>query len=199
MIGVIDYGLGNMFSLENALKYIGAKFRVIRAPEETRAVDALILPGVGAFPEGMKKLGAKGMDETVKAWQKPLLGICLGMQLLFSESEEFTSTKGLCLLPGRVVKIEGSVKVPHMGWNRLDIRFETPLTKGFPKNANAYFVHSFKAEAGADIVAASVDYDQEITAIAARGNVFGTQFHPEKSGDAGLLILENFARLSKSI
>lgn len=198
MIGIIDYGLGNLFSLGNALQFIGCPYRFIKKPEEAEGLSSLILPGVGAFPEGMKNLNASGMTAMIKEWKKPLLGICLGMQLLFDESEEFTLTKGLSLIPGKVTKIKTNYKIPHMGWNSLTFDKDCPLFDGINEDPYVYFVHSFMAETEPKYLIASADYGARITAAAARGNVYGTQFHPEKSGDAGLTILKNFMRLSEA-
>ncbi|NCA67226.1 MAG: imidazole glycerol phosphate synthase subunit HisH [Clostridia bacterium] len=195
MIGVIDYGLGNMFSLANALNYIKAEFRTVATPEDSLGLSGLILPGVGAFPEGMRKLALSGIDTLLKQYKKPILGICLGMQLLFEESEEFGLTDGLSLIPGRVIKIQNAPKIPHMGWNELTINFPTTLTGKLPDKSQVYFVHSYKAVTDQQYLAASSDYYEDITAIACRGNVYGTQFHPEKSGDAGIIMLKNFIQL----
>ncbi len=195
MIGVIDYGLGNMFSLGNALKHIKAEFCTVQSPEEITGLNGLILPGVGAFPEGIKKLKAKAMDKLLREYKLPILGICLGMQLLFDESEEFGIHKGLGLISGRVVKLQNAPKIPHMGWNALDIQISTPLTSHLPVNPHMYFVHSFKAVTEKAYLAAATDYYQQITAIACRDNVYGTQFHPEKSGDSGIQVLRNFINL----
>lgn len=192
MIGLVDYGLGNMFSLQNALRYIGAPFAVVRRPEELSACKSLILPGVGAFPEGMKRLTASGMASALKNWNGYLLGICLGMQLLFEESEEFSKTEGLSLLPGRVVPLTAAKKIPQIGWNTLTVR-ENPLTANLDAPC-VYFVHSYKAETPAQL--AYAEYGEVITAIAGAGKVFGTQFHPEKSGETGIAILKNYVKLA---
>ncbi|MDR3185654.1 MAG: imidazole glycerol phosphate synthase subunit HisH [Christensenellaceae bacterium] len=197
MIGVIDYGLGNMFSLLHALKHIGADFTIVNTATEEN-LDALILPGVGAFPEGMKKLINSGMIDFIVKWRKPLLGICLGMQLLFSDSEEFTHTKGLDLIEGNVVKIKGNLKIPHMGWNGLDFHIKTSLCDGISSGDNMYFVHSYKVETPKEYVVATAEYGQDITAIVKKDNVIGMQFHPEKSGECGLKLLKNFVKMSKN-
>lgn len=196
MIGIIDYGLGNMFSLANALAYCRAEFTTVYTPDEIEKenLDGLILPGVGAFPQGMRKLNECGLGSYLKQYQKPLLGICLGMQLLFEEGEEFERTLGLGLINGRVVKIEGKIKIPHVGWNELNIKIPCPLTQGLA-STHMYFVHSYKAVTNDNNLIASADYHQTITAIAGANNVYGTQFHPEKSGDAGLQLLKNFINL----
>lgn len=194
MIGIIDYGLGNMFSLKNALDFVGASYKTVKSPEEAEGLKGLILPGVGAFPEGIAKLASSGMDTLIKQYKSPILGICLGMQLLFEEGEEFGLNKGLGLIPGRVVKLGYAPKIPHMGWNELNILLPTPLTQSV-KKPHVYFVHSYKAVTAREHLAATADYYQEITAIAFCGNVYGTQFHPEKSGAEGITMLKNFVAL----
>lgn len=199
MIGIVDYGLGNLFSLANALKYIGAEFSYVKTPDEIEGKSSLILPGVGAFPEGMKRLAESGMTQALTAYKKPLLGICLGMQLLFDSSEEFSFTKGLGLIPGKVVRLSGdNIKIPHIGWNLLEDVKESPIIKGLGDKAFVYFVHSYKALTEDKYLVAASDYHQKITAIASNGNVYGTQFHPEKSGDAGIIILKNFINLGEN-
>jgi|AGTN01.1.fsa_nt_gi imidazole glycerol phosphate synthase, glutamine amidotransferase subunit len=195
MIAVVDYGLGNLFSLGNALKFIGAGFKFIKAPEEA---EAYILPGVGAFPEGMRRLQEGGFVRFLKENTKPLLGICLGMQLLFDSSEEFTHTEGLGLIPGKVTKLGcgEDLKIPHMGWNELTIKKPSPLTEGI-SGGSVYFVHSYRALPRPENLLATAFYGEEIAAIAGKGNVFGVQFHPEKSGDRGLKILKNYVNLAE--
>lgn len=198
MIAIIDYGAGNLFSVQNALTYLGFESRVSSGKEELEKAEGLILPGVGAFPDAMEMLGKSGLVETVKreAARKPFLGICLGMQLLFDEGYEFRKTAGLGLIPGRVDRIICPHKIPHMGWNHLDIKRESPLLKGVSPGSSVYFVHSYMAYTGAENIAAACGYGTEIPALAERGNVFGAQFHPEKSGDTGLRILKNFGELT---
>ena len=199
MIGIIDYGLGNLFSIHNALKSVNISSKIITSPEQISGYDRLILPGVGAFPEGMKHLKEKGFIEILKNTTKPILGICLGMQLLFEEGEEFCKTEGLGLIPGRVVSIEkpskDNLKIPHMGWNKLEIIKESSLSKSLEGNY-VYFVHSYKVFTKTENIIAICDYGQPITAIVENNNVFGTQFHPEKSGDIGIRLLKNFANIS---
>jgi glutamine amidotransferase len=199
MIGIIDYGLGNLFSIHNALKSVNISSKIITSPEQISGYDRLILPGVGAFPEGMKHLKEKGFTEILKNTAKPILGICLGMQLLFEEGEEFFKTEGLGLIPGRVVSIEkpskDNLKIPHMGWNKLEIIKESSLSKSLEGNY-VYFVHSYKVFTKTENIIAICDYGQPITAIVENNNVFGTQFHPEKSGDIGIRLLKNFANIS---
>lgn len=198
-IGIIDYGMGNLQSVKNALDYIGAKAFITAEILALEAADKIILPGVGAFEEAAKRLRDKGLDiflEQVKAQGKPLLGICLGMQLLFDTSSEFGHHQGLGLLPGDVVKFEDKgLKIPHMGWNSLTIHKKAPLFEDLPAKPQVYFVHSYHLVTQADVVAATTHYGGEIQVAAQKGQVFGLQFHPEKSGDVGLKILKNFAHL----
>lgn len=199
-IGIIDYGMGNLQSVKNALDYIGAPAFITAEISALEGADKIILPGVGAFEEAVKRLRDKGLDtflERVKAEGKPLLGICLGMQLLFDTSSEFGHHQGLGLLPGDVVKFEDKgLKIPHMGWNSLAIHKKAPLFEGLPAKPQVYFVHSYHLVTKADVVAATTHYGGEIQVAAQKEQVFGLQFHPEKSGDVGLKILENFAGLS---
>ncbi len=195
-IGIIDYGMGNLHSVKNALDFIGADSFVSDNIEELSMADGLILPGVGAFPDAMDRLIETGLDSFIKEYvkTKPLIGICLGMQLLFDKSFEFRECEGLGLIGGEVVKItDEGLKVPHMGWNELAIVNSSPITASLSDGDHVYFVHSYKAlvKDRADLVAVT-DYGSEVTAIVARGNVFGCQFHPEKSETVGLGILRNF-------
>ena len=195
-IAIIDYGAGNLKSVANALHYIGASYCISSEPSELEQADALILPGVGAFPDAMQAL--QGLLETVKqeAKRKPFLGICLGMQVLFETGLEGGTTAGLGLLPGQVEKIPTAFKLPQIGWNNLSILHPCALTNGLSGGEYVYFVHSYRAVvANRDDLCAVCDYGSEITAICARGNIFGCQFHPEKSGDVGLQILQNFVNL----
>ena len=202
MIALIDYDAGNMRSVEKALDFLGEKPVVTRKREEILGADRIILPGVGSFGDAMHNLEAFGLTEVIKeAVEKkiPLLGICLGMQVLFEKSEESPGVKGLGILEGEIVrfpKTEG-LKIPHMGWNSLHITEGARLFQGIPQDSYVYFVHSYylKAEDEA-IVAASTEYGVPIHASVERKNVFACQFHPEKSGDVGLRILENFIQLS---
>ncbi len=204
MIGIIDYGMGNLYSVKNALDYIGAKALISSDPAALASCDKLILPGVGAFPQAMERLKETGLDVFVKAKAGegvPLLGICLGMQLLFDKSYEFTECEGLSLIGGTVERMsaeyEGEkLKIPHMGWNSLTLDKNCPILSGLNNGDFVYFVHSYKAHLTdpADLAAHTV-YDGAVTAVVARGNIFGAQFHPEKSGEVGLRILRNFAAL----
>lgn len=197
MIGIIDYGAGNLFSVKNALDYIGAESQVVSSASEIEMSDKLILPGVGAFPDAMRLLTEKGLDVVIKQQQKPLLGICLGMQLLFEVSSEFEQTKGLGLIDGEVNLIDfgdnPKLKIPHMGYNSLDFVNPCPLLKGIDEGAFVYFVHSYMAYTRQENIYASCEYNVKIPALVGRGNVFGAQFHPEKSGETGLAMLKNFA------
>lgn len=200
MIAIIDYGMGNLHSVSKAVERLGYETVTTSDPEQIMSADGAILPGVGAFGDAMQFLQETGLDEVTKRFAasgKPLLGICLGMQLLFSSSEEHGEHEGLGLLPGRVIRLEGDIKIPHMGWNRLRFHQESPLFAGLAEG-HAYFVHSFHAlpEHQTDLLA-STDYAGPVTAIVGRDNVYGAQFHPEKSGALGMQLLENFLRLSR--
>ena len=200
MIGIIDYGVGNLFSLCSRCRAIGQEAFVSGDAAELSKADRLILPGVGAFGDAAKKLKASGMADFVRAQAaegKPLLGICLGMQLLFEKSFEYGCHQGLGLLKGQVVPMEGklpaNLKIPHMGWNALDVRRGT-LLEGL-SGQYVYFVHSFFAENCEDSLSAVTEYGIPITAAVEKGNIFGCQFHPEKSGNVGLSILRKFAEV----
>ncbi len=199
MIGIVDYGAGNLHSVRNALDYLGAEARICAEAESLDGCDRLILPGVGAFGAAMKELAARGLTEPVRRFAqsgKPFLGVCLGMQMLFDESLEFGCTQGLGLIPGRVVPIDaGGLPVPHMGWNALSVRFDTAVLRPQDSGQYMYFVHSFRADCEPRYVAADAEYGESIPALVASGNVLGAQFHPEKSGEAGLTLLERFCRM----
>ena len=200
MIAVIDYGVGNLFSLTSSLKAIGAESIVTSEPEKIRAADKILLPGVGAFEDARRKLSESGLDkvivEEVKGGKK-ILGICLGMQMLFERSFEYGEHEGLGLLRGEVVAMEGKIptnlKIPHIGWNALRIKKSHPIFKYIKENDYVYFVHSYYATGCDDSLLASSEYGEELTAAVALDNVSGTQFHPEKSGEVGLSILRAFA------
>lgn len=198
MIAIVDYGMGNLYSVRCALERLGFSGFVTADPDDLERARGIILPGVGAFGDAMANLRRRGLDRAlVDAAQagKPLLGICLGMQLLFEESEEHGRHAGLGLLPGRVVRFRGPFKIPHMGWNRLRYLRASPLLAGVPEGY-VYFVHSYYvAPEARDILLAACDYHGEVPAIVGRGRLFGMQFHPEKSGKTGLALLANFARL----
>ncbi|MDD2956198.1 MAG: imidazole glycerol phosphate synthase subunit HisH [Oscillospiraceae bacterium] len=198
MTAVIDYGAGNLFSVKNALDYLGVPHLVTRDQAEIENADRLILPGVGAFPDAMAMLEELELTGVIRreAEKKPFLGICLGMQLMFEEGLEFTPTRGLGLLPGCVDKIQApGLKIPHMGWNELVYENDCPLLSGVPEGSAVYFVHSFQAQTQERYLAAWAEYGGRIPALVFRDHVFGAQFHPEKSGAAGLRILKNFCEL----
>ena len=199
MIAVIDYGVGNLFSLRSSLAAIGAETVVTAEEAAIRAADKIILPGVGAFGDAADKLRALGLDEILRqeaAEGKTILGICLGMQLLFDSSEEYGLHEGLGLLKGRVVGMEGrlppELKIPHIGWNALHFCREHPLLRHIREGDCVYFVHSFYAVDCEESLVATAEYGPELTAIVGKGNVMGCQFHPEKSGTVGLNILRAF-------
>ncbi len=197
MIAIIDYGAGNLFSVQNALNFLGIAGIVTSSAEELEKADRLILPGVGAFPDAMKMLDEAGLTEIIReqAKKKPLLGICLGMQLLFEKGYEFRETEGLGLIPGTVeLMTPPGLAVPQMGWNKLEMNEKCPLLKGL-EESYVYFVHSYAAVCADVNVAAYTDYGGNVPACVFSGNVYGCQFHPEKSGEVGLKILENFAVL----
>ncbi|MCK4798172.1 MAG: imidazole glycerol phosphate synthase subunit HisH [Spirochaetes bacterium] len=198
MIGVIDSKICNIFSLTNMLKKLDAKFIIINNPDQFDVVDKLILPGVGAFPMAMKNLEKFNYIQKIKEFVKKgnfFLGICLGMQLLFEKSKEFVITKGLELIPGTIEKIETSLVLPHMGWNDITIEQSIPLLNNVKNGADVYFVHSYKANTDEKYVAAFTKYDEKIPAVVYNNNIYGTQFHPEKSMKWGEIILKNFINL----
>ncbi len=198
MLAIIDYGAGNLRSVQKACELLGAEAVITSDASVIQQADHVILPGVGAFGDCMQSLRNANLIETVtKAAQsgKPFLGICLGMQLLFESSEETPGVPGLGIFQGEIVKIpkQEGYKIPHMGWNSLSFPKETPLFQGLPHNPFVYFVHSFYAKPkDTSIVAATTDYCGELTVAIQKDNIFATQFHPEKSGDVGLSILKNF-------
>ena len=203
MIAILDYGVGNLFSLKSSFSAIGEDVTVTADPDIIRLADRLILPGVGAFSDASRKLRASGLDSVLKEQAtagKPLLGICLGMQLLFEKSFEYGEHEGLGLLRG-VIRPIGDVtppgyKIPHMGWNSLTFSKERHALFGnLEEGAFVYFVHSYYADAPSDKIIATAEYGAPITAAVADGNVMGCQFHPEKSGDTGLEILRAFCKL----
>ena len=200
MIAVIDYGAGNLKSVTKALSYLGFENAVVSDKAALETADALILPGVGAFPKCMEALRRNGMDREIvrQAAKKPLLGICLGMQMLLDSSTELGETAGLGLIPGTVEKIDTPYKLPHIGWNSLKIVNGNPLTAGLADGDYVYFVHTFCAQPAqpADL-ALTTDYGPTVTAMVAKGDVYGCQFHPEKSGDVGMTILKNFGELNR--
>lgn len=202
MIAIVDYGVGNLFSLRSSLAKLGLEAVVTADPEVLRKADRLILPGVGAFADAMAKLEATGLVPVLKeeAAKKPLLGICLGMQLLFERSYEYGTHAGLGLIPGEVCPLEPdltdkSLKVPQIGWNALHIVREDPLFRYIQEGEYVYYVHSYYAKSCAESTLAVSEYSIPVTGAVRCGKVYGTQFHPEKSGDTGLRILRAFAEL----
>ncbi len=199
MIAILDYGVGNLFSLRSSLECIGQQVIVTADKNEIRQADKLILPGVGAFADAAKKLRDSGLDEVLReevARGKDVMGICLGMQMLFEKSYEFGEYEGLGLLKGSVVSMQGVVpaelKIPHIGWNELHFDKTHPLFRYLKEGDCVYFVHSYFATDCTDSVIATAEYGKELTAAVAKGNVMGCQFHPEKSGEVGLNILRAF-------
>ncbi len=198
MIGIIDYGAGNLFSLKNALDYLGLKNTITSSAQDIRDADRLILPGVGAFPDAMKMLVQSGLTDTIveEAEKKPLLGICLGMQMLFDYGYEFEEVRGLSLIPGEVRRIKApGLKIPHMGWS--DVKFENgcALSEGIREGCMFYYVHSYRAVTEKQYVSLYSEYGEYVPGLVFKGDVYGTQFHPEKSGEIGLRLLRNFAKL----
>lgn len=201
MIAIIDYDAGNLKSVENALQHLGEQCEITRDVEQIRNAEKVILPGVGAFGDAMEKLHSYGLVDVIREVAEKgtyFLGICLGLQLLFESSEESPGVPGLGILPGKVVAFPETkgYKIPHMGWNSLEIKERKRLFQGLPENPYVYFVHSFylKAEHEED-VAARTEYITSVDASVEHGNIFACQFHPEKSGEMGLQILKNFCEL----
>ncbi len=199
MITVVDYKLNNLRSIENTLRRLGHEVRVTSSPEDVHTAVKLILPGVGAFRDAMRNLRDLGLAEPLIERVRagiPTLGVCLGMQLLFTESEEFGLHSGLDLIPGRVIKLPADLRVPHMGWNQLHPKRANGLTQGVTESNFVYFVHSYYVEPQSpEIVLATTDYGIEFPAIVHWKNIWATQFHPEKSQHVGERLLDNFARL----
>lgn len=201
MIAIIDYGAGNIFSVKNALDHLGLESALVKDKESVKSADAVILPGVGAFPAAMEMLNMSGLVDTIKeeADKKPFLGICLGMQLIFEKGYEFEETDGLGLIGGSVIKMEEpDLIIPHMGWNKLEKLNECPLLANVGNNEYVYFVHSYKAKCEDRNIAAYSEYGGRVPALVYDGKfVYGAQFHPEKSGETGLKILRSFGDLIK--
>ena len=202
MIAIIDYGVGNLFSLRSSLESLSAEVVVSGDEQVISAADELILPGVGAFEDAARKLKDTGLDTLIKgqaAKKKPILGICLGMQLLFERSFEYGEHEGLGLIKGNIRpisdRIPQNLKIPHIGWNSLDVKRRDGLFAGLPEEPYVYFVHSYYLQAEEDIVTATAEYGTTIHAAVQKGNLMACQFHPEKSGRTGLAILENFAAM----
>ena len=201
MLAVIDYDAGNLYSVCNTLDFLGIPHCVTADPQVLDRAQGLILPGVGAFADAMAKLERRGLVEAIRenGRKKPLLGICLGMQILFETGYEFGVTQGLGLIPGTVERIKApGLKIPHMGWNELELHGSCPFLAGVEAGDSVYFVHSYMAQTSAEYIAASCGYGVEIPALVRRGNIYGAQFHPEKSGAVGLRMLQNFDRLSRT-
>jgi glutamine amidotransferase len=203
MTAIVDYGVGNLFSLSSSLRALGVETEITRSAARLQAADRIILPGVGAFGDAKEKLASTGLVPVLleAAEEKPLLGICLGMQLLFEKGFEYGEHAGLGLIPGVVADLrndleDSALKVPHMGWNRLEIVMDDPLFRYFRDGEYVYYVHSFYAKDCAESMLGVSEYGNvRVTGAVRRGNVWGTQFHPEKSGDAGLRLLRAFAEL----
>ena len=200
MIAVIDYGVGNLFSLSSSLKAVGADSIITSSEEKIKSADKILLPGVGAFSDAIDKLRNAGLDTVIKNEVlngKKILGICLGMQMLFEKSYEYGEHTGLSLLKGEVVSMDGvipqNLKIPHIGWNALNIKKSHPIFKYVNENDSVYFVHSFYASKCEDSLLATTEYGMDLTAAVALDNIAGTQFHPEKSGKVGLGILKAFS------
>lgn len=202
MIAIVDYGVGNLFSLESSLKRVGAETVVTSDRAVIERAEKIILPGVGAFADAAKKLKESGLGDVIKAQAalgKPVMGICLGMQILFEKSYEYGENEGLGLLKGNVVPMKGyideNLKIPHIGWNNLRFVRKNPLFKYLKNGDYVYFVHSYFVSGCQDSLIADTEYGKPLTAAVAKGNVYGCQFHPEKSGDVGLKILQAFCEL----
>ncbi|NYE03683.1 glutamine amidotransferase [Bacillus niacini] len=200
MIGIVDYGMGNLFSVSKALERLNADYFISGDKDELLSADAILLPGVGSFRDAMEVLQVDTIKEFA-ASGKPLLGICLGMQLLFEDSDENGFTKGLGLLPGHVRRFSGTIeagetyKVPHMGWNKLEFVNSSPLLEGLEEDY-VYFVHSYYVDAeNSEVLLAKANYHEEVSAVVGKDNIFGMQFHPEKSSKLGMALLSNFLRL----
>jgi glutamine amidotransferase len=204
MIGIVDYGVGNRRSVEKALEKVGADVALTPDADRLRACDGLVVPGVGAFPEAMRRLRASGLDEVVLERAEagvPVIGLCLGMQLLFESSSEHEGATGLGLLPGRIVKLDtGGLKLPHIGWNTISWTRRSPLVEGLPDPAAFYHVHSYAPEpADDDVVLGVGEYGSPFVSFVERDRVFGAQCHPEKSSTHGLQLLGNFVRICTGV
>ena len=199
MITIIDYGAGNLANVTNALNHLGIGSEIVTEPERIYSAEKIILPGVGAFAPAMERLKTSGLAEPVSEKARagtPLLGICLGMQLLFTESEEGGLCRGLDLVPGRVVRFEGAMKIPHMGWNSLEFSRDVSLNSEIVSGKYAFFVHSYHCvPKNDDFIIAKTEYGTRFVSIVGRDSIFGVQFHPEKSQQTGLALLKNFCSL----
>lgn len=196
MIAVIDYGMGNLRSVEKACEYVGLSAKITSDPKDIRAADRLILPGVGAFGDAMRELGGRGLTEIIKdeiAQGKPFLGICLGFQVLFESSQEAPGIPGLGIFEGSVDLFNVSLKVPHMGWNQVCFKKESPLIRNIDSDSYFYFVHSFFVNpANPDVILGTTSYETEFVSMIQKKNIVAIQFHPEKSQEKGLEFLRNF-------
>jgi imidazole glycerol-phosphate synthase subunit HisH len=200
MIAIVDYGMGNVTSARMALEHVGADARLTDDPDAVAAADGVVLPGVGAFPKAMAELRRRGLFEPVRDYRGPLLGICLGMQLLFESSTEMGGATGLGILEGSVEAIDAQgLKIPQIGWNEVAWSDGSPLTDGLPERTAMYHVHSFAARpADPGVVIGTAEYGERFATAVARGNIYGVQFHPEKSSADGLALLRNFVKLASS-
>lgn len=203
MTAIIDYNMGNLGSVKNAVYKMGGEPVIVTKPEELKRYDRVILPGVGAYPDAMAHLKKSGMDRALEEFVKsgkPLMGTCLGMQLLFDSSKEFGDTKGLGFIPGKVIKFDKErfdkeLKIPHMGWNELFVKKDTPIFDGLDREFYLYFVHSYHVVTDKEYIIGSTYYGYEFTSAVQKDNIFGFQPHPEKSHNNGLKIIENFLKL----
>lgn len=193
MIALVDYGAGNLRSVANALEYVGAAYAVTADPEEVTRAEKVIFPGVGAAASCMEELSARGLDEALRQHGGPVLGICLGMQVLTEWSEEgLTHVDCLGIIPGRTERFRGAVKLPHIGWNTVRILHDDPLFAGIPSSEYFYFAHTYRVRTDPSLVIGETDYGDTYASVVRSGNVRGVQFHPEKSGHHGLRLLRNF-------
>jgi glutamine amidotransferase len=201
VIAVLDYGMGNLRSVEKALEHVGSEVAITYAPDRVRAAEALVLPGVGAFPKAMDAIRERGLEDLVHERRSagvPILGICLGMQLLFESSVELGGADGLGLLPGEVRALDApGLKIPQIGWNTVSWTHQSPLVAGLDGGAPFYHVHSFAPVASNGVVLGTAEYGSEFVSAVARDGVYGVQFHPEKSGPDGLTLLGNFVKLAQ--
>ncbi|NQU19063.1 imidazole glycerol phosphate synthase subunit HisH [bacterium] len=199
MIGIIDYGMGNLHSVLNAFLSLGKKAKIISSPDELKKMASCVLPGVGAFADAMNILNRSRMTKAIKEYvqiKRPFMGICLGLQLLFESSQESPKIKGLGIIKGNAVRFRGNVKIPHIGWNQLKIIKKNPLFRGINNGSFVYFCHSYYVQPRKkSVVIGETNYIKNYASVVARDNVFGIQFHPEKSQAIGLKILENFTKL----
>jgi glutamine amidotransferase len=201
LIAIVDYGMGNRRSVEKALERVGADAQLTADADAIRSAEGVVVPGVGAFPEAMRRLRSLGLDEVLREVEAPIMGLCLGMQLLFESSAEHEGERGLGLLPGRVVKLDAAgLKLPHIGWNMVRWTHRSPLVDGLPDEAAFYHVHSYAPEPADDeIVLGRGEYGRPFVSFVEHGNVFGAQCHPEKSSANGLRVLGNFVRAAVTV